>query len=659
MSCADQLVQLARSGEINDPHADVEDLVLNRLDKELMEGMDHEKISLFVKDMLNFKPNNADAWRKAYNKVKKTHKMCPRKSQLRYMYQKLVKKGEVEKSEDFEFCSIAKAIRSLSGVLVITVFTEAFPEFIDADGTKKKQAFSCKHNCYYCPNEPGLPRSYLSEEPGVARGKRHRWDPVDQFYARAWTHRINGHPVDKIELLVLGGTWSEYPHQYQEQFLRDIFWSANTFYDGAPKRAPLSLAEEHEINTTTRVKIIGVTLETRPDSITVEELQRMRRYGCTRLQLGIQHTNDKILKKVNRGCYRADAVRATQLAKDVGFKLDFHLMPDLPGATPELDMEMFEDVLYGEDLQADQWKIYPCEVVPWTVIQKWFERGEYVPYEDKVLFELILKVKTMVHPWIRLNRVIRDIPNQYIMGGNEITNLRQILGTEMKKRGLRCKCIRCREVGSKKRGHNQAVLMERYYRSSGGDEYFLSFESPDELTIYGFVRLRLTDRAGLDGAFPELTDAALIRELHVYGRLRAVDDTGKKKGESQHFGFGKRLMQRAEEIAKSNGFFKSAVIAGIGTREYYKNIGYELEGTYMCKKLSGPQPSVPFAVGIASSLIFATSVYRGKPRAAVAAGCTAAACSLAHQKRTTKRLSWRNLTIGTCVVGGLMFSAFR
>lgn len=527
---------------------------------------------------------------------RKKYKISPRKAQLKFIYQKLIKLKKIETNFWFEKFCIVKDIRSLSGVLVITIFTSAYPKV-----GKKIQKFSCKHNCYYCPDEPELPRSYLSEEPGVARGKRHKWKSIDQFYSRAWTHKINGHPIDKIEVLILGGTWSEYPREYQYEFIRDIFWSANTFYDNPPKRGKLRLEEEHSLNENAEVRIIGLTLETRPDSITLEELKKMRLYGCTRIQLGIQHTNNSILKKIYRDSYRDDAVNATQLCKDVGFKIDYHLMPDLPGTTSEIDMEMFKDVIFSENLQADQWKIYPCEVIPWTIIKKWFDEGIYIPYQEELLFELILKVKIIIHPWIRINRVIRDIPNHYIIGGNDITNLRQNLHQKLKKRNLLCHCIRCREIGRCNIKQKVAILKERKYISSGGFEYFLSFETYDREKIFGFLRLRLSNNSGLNGTFPELTESGLIRELHVYGRLRKVKEKSFKKGETQHYGFGKQLMKRAEKIAINNGYYRIAVIAGIGARKYYKSLGYSLKGTFMVKNLL---PSVSSLIGVICLTIF-------------------------------------------------------
>jgi len=335
----------------------------------------------------------------------------------------------------------------------------------------------------------------------------------------------------------------------------------------------------------------------------------MRGYGCTRLQIGIQHTDNRILSKINRGCTNEDAVLAVRLLKNCGFKIDFHLMPDLPGSTVECDKEMIDYILRSDELQADQWKLYPTQTVPWTVIKKWNESGQYSPYPQRDLVALMIWIKASVPPWIRLNRVIRDIPEHYISAGNPVTNLRQTLLRKMKEKGLKCKCIRCREVGAFFRDSNEneneqnvdvdaeIVIKERKYKSSGGDEIFISFERRDEAYIYGFVRLRLPlfDRKyakefeEIYDSFPELKGAALVRELHVYGQMIKVGEKKQKNDKSklyaQHYGFGSKLMRRAEEIAMMRGYERIAVIAGIGTRTYYKKLGYHLEGTYMLKML--------------------------------------------------------------------------
>ncbi|KAJ1452710.1 hypothetical protein M885DRAFT_526045 [Pelagophyceae sp. CCMP2097] len=580
--------------------------------------------------------------------LRKQYKLAPRKAQILHVYRAMLLDGRVKRSQPLEEVLTTKASKSQSGVLVVTVLTSPFPSV--AGGPAQK--FSCKWNCYYCPNQPGQPRSYLRDEPAVLRANQNRFDAVMQFTERCATLAQNGHPVDKVELLVLGGTWSSYPLEYREAFCRDLYYAANTFWDvhssggrGMERRPRRSLRDEQELNEAALCKIIGLTLETRPDTITPEELRLLRSYGCTRVQLGVQHIDEGILKKVNRGHGRQATADALRLLKDACYKVDIHLMPNLPGSTPAVDLKMFESVLSDEDLQADQWKIYPCEVTPWTVIKKWFDEGSYVPYADLELHELLCAVKAQVHPWIRLNRVVRDIPSHYILGGVDAPNMREDVLVAMRRKGLRCKCIRCREVGdigglnqqtfvaepsteiragqkttrkerrvqrtgdaagikkwSLRTRQNRdgvlarrssealaptAVLTRRTYAASGGVEHFISFETADEATIFGFLRLRLSAQAGA-AAFPALEECALIRELHVYGQLVPGGRTDRLGVEAQqHRGFGKRMLADAERIAREAGFEKIAVISGVGTRDYYRKLGFRLEGDgdYLLKQL--------------------------------------------------------------------------
>ncbi|CAI5714662.1 unnamed protein product [Hyaloperonospora brassicae] len=529
--------------------------------------------------LVDLDPQTARELEKAFVLLRRRFKCLPKKSQMKFVLGLLVQQGAAPVGLALDKLLIKKAQKSQSGVLVVTVLTSPYPQV-----NGKKQRFSCQWNCYYCPNEPDQPRSYLHDEPSVLRANRNDFDPVLQFCDRCVTLAMNGHPVDKIELLVLGGTWASYPVGYQETFIRDLFYAANTFFERA-KRERHSLDEEKLENETAAVKIIGITLETRPDCINAEELRRFRRYGCTRVQLGIQHTDDAILKKINRGCTTADAVRALKLLRDCCYKTDIHLMPNLPGSDPEKDRAMFDYVLHSPDLQADQWKIYPCEITPWTVIKKWYDEGSYVPYADEKLMDLLMDVKAKVHPWIRLNRVVRDIPSQYILGGMDEPNLRQVICSKMIARGTPCKCIRCREVKTDDAAIASAECVVREYEANEGDEYFISFETPDRSKICGFARLRLSPTAG-GGVFPELEGAALIRELHVYGQLVAAVSESKKdatsvsanNGAAQHTGLGTQLMRKAEAIARAHGYKKVAVIAGVGVRNFYRRLGFEVEG---------------------------------------------------------------------------------
>ena len=518
----------------------------------------------------------------ARTESKKNKKHCVfNKNQVLYIYDQLVDENTIVPCASFRKMLIKKPSKSHSGVLVITVLTSPYPE---VDG--KKQRFSCQWNCYYCPNEPNQPRSYLHDEPAVMRANHNQFDPILQFTDRATTLFKNGHPVDKIEILVLGGTWSSYPIVYRENFIRDIFYAANTFLQRHDKRRlRKSLQEEKHCNATSKHRIIGVTLETRPDCITTEELLHFRNVGCTRVQLGIQHTNNTILDKVNRQCSIELTKDAIRLLLNHGFKIDGHFMPQLPSATPDDDKTMFDTLLNDSNLQLDQWKIYPCEVTPWTVIQKWHEKGLYTPYTDEALIELLLWVKPKVHPWIRLNRIIRDIPSQYILGGVNNGNLRQVLEHELRKRNQHCKCIRCREIKQQTYTADDIVLVVRPYKASCGQEYFVSYETKTN-QLLGFLRLRIPPKDNVECVYPQLQQCAFIRELHVYGKVVCK---GTQDGASQHIGLGKKLLHHAERLVLQHQRHLVAVIAGVGTRHYYASHGYCLldseNGEMMLKEL--------------------------------------------------------------------------
>ena len=464
--------------------------------------------------------------------------------------------------------------------------------------------FSCPMNCYYCPNEPGQPRSYLKDEPAVARANRNKFDAVYQIWERCSVLYLNGGSVDKLEIIVLGGTWSGYPVEYQERYIRDIYYAANTFfapktrcdkpdeetgvyYSYVPNRTRLSMEDEIALNTNNPLKVIGLTLETRPDWITPDEIIRLRRYNCTRVQIGIQHTNDKVLKHINRGSTNQDSKNGIKLLKDNGFKVDIHIMPDLPGSTPELDRIMFDTILTDPDLQADQMKIYPCETTPYTVIKKWYDEGKYEHYDERTLIDLIKEFMHNIHPWIRINRVIRDIPSQYIVAGLGDSNrpdMRAMIQKEMKDEGLSSSCIRNREPKNNKdaitafKSRNVKITV-RSYPSSGGLEVFISLESDNEHTheetrfIYGFCRLRIPNNDNTTLVFPGLEGCAMIRELHVYGTMNNVGiDT--LTNTFQHSGIGKQLIGYAIRIASDHGYKKLCVISGVGVRNYYNRLGF-------------------------------------------------------------------------------------
>jgi ELP3 family radical SAM enzyme/protein acetyltransferase len=611
---------------------DIEDvgLAIHQSNLEKKVSFDNKTIE-FLKDlcaMIHTQSTQKDI-EAAMQSLRRRHHASPNKTQLSAAYGFCIENKMIDANETVRCYIKAKEMRGLSGVIVISVITSPYPgpypEYVDENGKTKMQRFSCKHDCHYCPREVDQngrevnARSYLSDEPTVARGLRYKYDAIGQYNDRAQQYHRNGHYVDKIEIIVLGGTWTEYPRQYQETYIRDIFYAANTFYEKGD-RGKKTLFEEKHINETSKSRIIGLTLEMRPDSITYEEIAWLRKLGCTRVQLGVQHIDDDILKKVNRGCYRVDTERALKMLKDSGYKVDAHWMPDLPGSSPTVDQKMFNEILSSEWLQFDQWKIYPTAVVPWTRIKKWYDEGSYVPYTDKNpedLIRVLMDVKSKVPEWIRLNRVVRDIPNTtlagdtYIYGGNKVTNLRQILENRMHREGTFCRCIRCREVRKNTKMFDHATIVSRDYRASGGHEYFISIESGShELSrwnaldkkwylndkeepgiIYGFIRLRLNqDNNGnhygmMNPYFPSIQDAAFIRELHVYGQVATNKLRVHSKSKTQHHGIGKTLLEMAEVIARQNKYKKIAIISGEGVIPYYQSRGYNKLDTFMVKDL--------------------------------------------------------------------------
>ena len=491
-----------------------------------------------------------------------------------------------------------RPMRNVSGITSITMITTPFP-----DG----QSFSCKHNCYYCPNEPAhegnnwqaQPRSYLYNEPAVLRANQNGFYSVDQMLSRLDTYFFNGHVVDKIEIILEGGTYTEYPEDYLERFNRDIFYSANIYFEyrdiidrNIPDsekiillkmiREPLSIRDEIVINKTARVHIIGICAETRPDAIDDKWLWRFREWGITRIQLGMQHVDNMILKKINRGHTIETGLWAMQYLKDNCFKIDIHIMPDLPGSSPEKDKEMF-DYVY-KYVSPDQMKIYPCEVVPWTVIEKWYNQGKYTPYFEnnyRDLFEVIKYGMVTCPLYIRLPRIIRDIPNSYVESGNTVSNMRQILDKEIESSGLVSYDIRSREIGRHPKYYKKEAKYNIHYnRANNGDDYFIAYESLDTKVLFGFIRLRINDKKNMC-IFDVLKDKALIRELHVYGDTNAVGIYSNYG--SQHTGIGRNLLKLAEKKSMMLGYYGIVVISGEGVKGYYEKFGYKEVDTFMVK----------------------------------------------------------------------------
>ena len=477
-----------------------------------------------------------------------------------------------------------KPTRNISGITSITLLTSPHPN---------GQSFSCKHNCYYCPNEPAhegnnfqeQPRSYLYNEPAVRRANDNKFLAINQMLSRLDTLNMNGHEIDKLEIILEGGTYTEYPSEYLEEFNRDIFYIANTYFDGDTKREKLTISQEMKINETTKVHIIGICIETRPDAVDNIWIRNFRLWGVTRIQIGVQHVDNQILKKINRGHTIECALNAMQFLKDNAFKVDIHIMPDLPSSTPEIDMKMF-DFVYNK-LHPDQMKIYPCEVTPWTVIQEWYKQGKYIPYSEhcmRDLFDVIKYAMETCPPHIRLPRVIRDIPISYIEAGNPHSNLRQMLELELKKEGKISSDIRFREIGRHLKYYNEpAKYTITKFAANDGVEYFIAYESWDKKALFGFLRMRFPSKDH-NPVFQILKCKALVRELHVYGSTNSVGNYCKNNGNSaQHKGIGSKLLKTAETIARHNLYSGIVVISGEGVKDYYRKRGYIDIETYMVK----------------------------------------------------------------------------
>lgn len=503
-------------------------------------------------------------------------------------YQKLVDDGKLKKN-DVLLSFMRKAnIRNLSGIAVITSLVKPY---------------SCPGQCVYCPTEVRMPKSYIATEPAAARALRLDFSPYKQVQQRIKMLEMNGHNADKIEYIIKGGTWNAYPLKYQYWFMLESFKAANDLSRENPigesdeesikekslEQLQQELDDEETFNETAQHRLIGVTLETRPDAITPKTIWHMRKQGCTRIELGLQAPDDEILALVKRG-HTVDQFRhAMKLLRDVGFKVDLHFMPDLPGTTAAHDVEMYEEIFRDPALRPDMVKIYPCTVIKSAELYQWLEDGSYTPYSGKDLFWALLEMKKKTPRYCRISRLIRDIPSDVIEAGNSITNLREELEKELTKQGGKCLCLRCREIGR----HRDALpkdtipsLFIEEYETTGGTEYFLTFEDPDRIAVYGFLRLRIPSEERddrFDEFFPELKDSAFIRELHVYGNLVKIGEKGERA--TQHKGFGTQLVEAAEEIVKEKGVSRYAVISGVGVRKYYERFGFEKRGTYMVKDL--------------------------------------------------------------------------
>lgn len=481
------------------------------------------------------------------------------------VYYHKIASGEWEPDEALLAKIRMKPTRTLSGVTTVTVLTSYHP---------------CPGNCIFCPQEDQLPKSYLSEEPGAKRGLENDFDPFRQAHNRLKALTAVGHPTDKVELLILGGSFNAYPRDYQAWFVQRCFDAMNGVNPADDPHFE-TLAEAQQRNVHADHRNVGLVIETRPDLVTRDELAWFRTLGVTKVQLGAQSLDDDILQRNHRGHTAQETLDAVRLLRAAGFKIVLHWMPNLLGATPESDREDFSR-LWGEGAYCpDELKIYPCQLLEHTELYNRWKKGEYSPYTEETLIDLITDIKPTVPRYCRINRIIRDIPSTYVVAGNKNTSLRQDVQRELKKRGTRCECVRCREIRREKVTAQSVTMHDLVYYPADAEEHFLSFDTPED-QLAGFLRLSLPKDTLMTG-MAELADAAIIREVHVYGQSLEVGE--ERKGVAQHSGLGTRLIEEAETIARSKGFRQLAVIAAVGTRAYYGARGFTHREHYMVKNI--------------------------------------------------------------------------
>ena len=508
---------------------------------------------------------------------------------------------EFAKPEEKEIVSAIlkkKPTRTMSGVAIVAVMCHPH---------------KCPHGrCFYCPESDIAPPSYTGEEPAALRGRMYDYHPYVQCFNRLKQLKKIGHPIDKVELIIMGGTFPSRDLSYQEWFVSQCLkamcdfgliienkptnYEYNLDYDeirsfekGVLKTYPpndyVLIEDVQTVNESSKVRCVGMTFETRPDYCKKEHINRMLDFGVTRVELGVQTLSNDLYKRIKRGHTIADVVEANQLLRDSAVKVAMHMMPGL-FSDEKRDLKMFKKLFSDDDFKPDMLKIYPCLVTKGSELYDLWKKGEYEPYNDDEAVELITKVKEILPKWVRTMRIQRDIPSTLIEAGVKKSNLGELVYNNLEKHDIACQCIRCREIGHKKTSREYTLddfeMFIEKYTACGGEEHFLSIEDINEESIAGFLRLRLPSKNHFR---KEITDStALIRELHVYGNMIKIGDKNPKIG--QHTGFGEKLLMKAEDIAIDNGRDEMAIISGIGSRNYYRKFGYEKVGPYMMKKLT-------------------------------------------------------------------------
>jgi elongator complex protein 3 len=463
-----------------------------------------------------------------------------------------------------------KSMRTISGVAIVAVMTNPS---------------ECPHGlCIPCPGGPvsGTPQSYTGHEPAALRASLNDFDPFSQTRSRLEQLKAIGHPIDKIDFIIMGGTFTARDPYYQKWFVKRCF-------DALNNKESKSIDSAKKLNEKADSRCIGLTVETRPDWFRLCHADQALTLGATRVELGIQTVFDDILNLMDRGHTVVDSILATRIAKDAGFKVCFHVMPGLPGSDNKKDEESFLTIFENPDFKPDMIKIYPTLTIKGTKLYEMWKKGKYAPLGTKEASKLIAKLKTYVPEWVRIQRIQRDVPAKFIDAGVDKSNLRQIVNKEMKKHGLDCRCIRCREFGHKSLKQDIEINEENiglscdYYDASESEEIFISLNDQKNDALIGYLRIRDIENSHRS----ELRDSCMIiSELKVVGRELSL---GKRsKTGMQHKGFGKELIDEAERICleeydKKNLF----VLSGVGVKEYYRKLGFKDNGVYLSKKLSG------------------------------------------------------------------------
>jgi len=513
---------------------------------------------LIIKELL--KVQTIKGLSSAKRKIAKSHKiLCPSNISLLKEYHNLVKERRIKKSEKLEKLLKTRPVRSLSGIVNVSVLTKPY---------------KCPGECIYCPSEANIPKSYLSGEPAVERAKSLKYDPYLQVQKRIEVLEMSGHPADKIDLRLIGGTWSSYDLKYKIWFVLKCFEAANRQKDGKDKTKNVEqlwkeLKNAQKKNEKAKYRIIGLSFETRPDFINQKEIDEMRKLGATKIELGVQSIYEDVLKLNKRGHGIKETIEATELLKNAGFKVAYQMMLNLPGSNPKKDIEMFKELFDNQNFKPDYLKIYPCALVKEAPLYKIYLKKQYKPYNEKTLIETIKEIKKLVPRYVRIERIIRDIPSPLIVeGGAKTSNIRQMIELNMKKEGWQCQCIRCREI--KDTTKEKVILFRNDYNASNGKEIFLSFEDKNRNHLYSLLRLRIKQKE------------AIIREVHVYGQSASIS---KKNSETQHKGLGMKMIREAEKIVKKEFKIKEIkIISGVGARDYYRTkLSYKLKDGYMVK----------------------------------------------------------------------------